>query len=270
MIKPMLAHEYDKRGKSIHWPAWVQPKLDGIRVIAHRQADGVKYFSRLGNEFHTLGHLSQHICEMFPPDTYLDGEAYNYKMDFPSISSAVKRDVPNLDSKRIQLWVYDLITPLYFVARNRLLEHCAKRNSCDSPVVFLPAVEVKDEAAMKKSHALFTKNGFEGTIIRNANALYVHTRTVDLQKHKDFQDSEFEIVGSVQCTGKDAGMIKFLCVTDNGVEFDVEPGGSDDLRRRMWAERETFHGKRCTVKYQGFYPSGKPRFPTAAVVRDYE
>jgi len=28
---PMLAHDFKKRGKAIEWPAYVQPKLNGIR-----------------------------------------------------------------------------------------------------------------------------------------------------------------------------------------------------------------------------------------------
>jgi len=275
----MLAHDYMKRGKSIVYPAFVQPKLDGIRVIAHRRDNDVVYYSRLGNKFATLNHLNAAIMAISPPGAYLDGEIYVHGVPFELICSAVKRDNPNTDSKKMQYWVFDIINDLPFSVRNELLETYASSNEsipddrCDTPLVFLPAIEVNDEASMKKAHKVFTENGFEGTMIRN-DAEYVQKRSVNLQKYKDFDNEEFEIIGAKQAQGKDIGMIIFTCITAKGIEFDVEPSGDDDTRREMWnkyyGNEGIFEGKKLTVKFQGYLQSGAPRFPTAGVIRDYE
>ena len=48
MIKPMLAHKYDA-DKAI-FPAYIQPKLDGVRCIITK--DGA--YSRTGKEFKNI------------------------------------------------------------------------------------------------------------------------------------------------------------------------------------------------------------------------
>ncbi len=274
----MLAHDYSKRGKDIIYPAYVQPKLDGIRVIAHRTANGVRFFSRNEKEFHTLGHLCAQIMAISPPGAWLDGEIYVHGGSFESICSAVKRDKPNIDSKKMQYWCFDIAQldvshSWAFQHRNKMLKEFAENNK-GKELIFLPAVLVENELQMMKVHKIFIANGFEGTIIRNAHANYVNKRSINLQKYKDFDNEEFEIIGMKQATGKDVGMIIFICITKKGVEFDVEPAGSDDLRREMWnrayGNEGLFEGKKLSVKFQGYLQSGAPRFPTAGVVRDYE
>ena len=38
---PMLAHDYFKRGKDIKFPAYIQPKLNGVRMVAHKDSTGI-------------------------------------------------------------------------------------------------------------------------------------------------------------------------------------------------------------------------------------
>lgn len=274
-MKPMLAHKYEERGKSVVYPAYVQPKLDGIRVIVHRRENDVIYTSRGENNFTTLEHLTPQIMEMFPPNTYLDGEAYVHGWSLGQISAAVKRDHPNGDTPSVRLWVFDFPSEKQFEMRNELLKMYALQTPKDSKLVFVFATRVLKEEHMKISHGIFTQEGFEGTMIRNAHAPYIEKKTVHLQKFKDFQDDEFEIVGTAQCTGKDKGLIKFICVTGDrspkaGVEFEVEPMGDDASRREMWKNRDDFHGKWLTVKFQNYGEQGRPRFPNGVTIRDYE
>ena len=37
LFLPMLAHRYDKHSSKIKFPCWVQPKLDGVRMIAKKE-----------------------------------------------------------------------------------------------------------------------------------------------------------------------------------------------------------------------------------------
>lgn len=52
-FKCMLAHKFEeKRVKK--WPIAVEPKLDGVRVLAMAHADGMGFFSRTGKPFSTF------------------------------------------------------------------------------------------------------------------------------------------------------------------------------------------------------------------------
>ena len=52
MFLPMLAHSFDKHSKKIKFPCWVQPKLDGVRMLSKvsvKKEDGkVLIWSRKG------------------------------------------------------------------------------------------------------------------------------------------------------------------------------------------------------------------------------
>ena len=79
---PMLAHDYNKRGKSAKFPCFVQPKLDGVRAVG---SNGL--FSRARKPF---AHLT-HIVNELPSGIILDGELYTNKLTFQEIVGLVKR-----------------------------------------------------------------------------------------------------------------------------------------------------------------------------------
>ena len=69
----------------------------------------------------------------------------------------------------------------------------------------------------------FLEQGYEGSIIRN-NKPYEQKRSYNLQKFKDFQDAEAQIIGWVEGKGKRIGTIgKFLARDSDGNEFGM-PG----------------------------------------------
>ena len=82
-IKPMLAHKYNP--DKIQYPAYIQPKLDGVRCIFTK--DGA--FSRTGKQFKNLRHIESALYSLFVtyPKLILDGELYNHELkhDFEKI-----------------------------------------------------------------------------------------------------------------------------------------------------------------------------------------
>ena len=77
-------------------------------------------------------------------------------------------------------------------------------------------VESYDEAEML--HDVHLAQGYEGSMLR-LNAFYEQKRSYNLQKFKDFSDTEATIVGYEAGKGKFEGLIgKFLMQDDDGNE----------------------------------------------------
>ncbi len=140
-----------------------------------------------------------------------------------------------------------------------------------NPIVAVPTRPVETEADFFNWHTHWVAEGYEGSMIRNINGLYVPDyRSADLQKHKDFIDEEFEIVGGKEGEGKDEGTVIFKCITHDGKTFDPRPKGSWELRHKYWNDLPSLIGKQLTVRYQNLSDDGIPIFPVGIVVRNYE
>ncbi|KKK63526.1 hypothetical protein LCGC14_2993400, partial [marine sediment metagenome] len=95
-VLPMLALDYEKRFKSIEWPALAQPKLNGVRCLAHKSSETViEYTSREGKPWPTLEHLTPHLLKVMVTGERLDGEVFTRLLSFEDIVSAVKRQQEN-------------------------------------------------------------------------------------------------------------------------------------------------------------------------------
>jgi DNA ligase-1 len=106
-------------------------------------------------------------------------------------------------------------------------------------------------------------------MVRNSDSLYENKRSYGLQKVKEFDDTEFVIVGTEEGRGRMAGKAIFVCKTDKGATFNVKMEGSlENLRKYLNNPRVV--GKRLTVRYQGYTNGDVPRFPVGVIVRDYE
>ena len=96
-IKAMLAHKYDP--DKADYPAYIQPKLDGVRCLFTK--DGA--FSRADNQFMNVKHIEKALENFFNkyPTAVLDGELYNHELkdDFEKIISLVRKTKPTQEHK---------------------------------------------------------------------------------------------------------------------------------------------------------------------------
>jgi DNA ligase-1 len=288
LVLPMLAHTYAKRKHDIEWPAYVQPKLNGVRCIARMTEDDPEYISRKGKQYTTLDHLNkeveQLICEIGHP---LDGEIFNPDWTFQEIIRAVKKDRGEKTDK-LQYWIYDVVDINHtFEERISILsdEFILKKGYFKpgeliqiENIVLVQTVLVNSEEEMMQLHKKWINEGFEGTIVRNKKGKYIlKNRSKDLQKYKDFLDDEFLIVGGEEATGNDAGTIVFTCrskapigLFEDPKTFKVRPKGSRETRTRWLQDKENIIGKYLTVRYQELSEEGTPIFPVGLAIRDYE
>ena len=275
MIKPMLAYKVDK--KPVDWSekVFIQPKLDGVRCIFTK--DGA--YSRTGKEFKNLAHIKYDLSDFFRkhPNTVLDGELYNHalKDDFEKIISLVRKQKPTEDDRRnaqhlVQYHVYDTIAegPDYESRFNWLRTNLPI--AATMTLIKNTVVDSYDEAKML--HNVHLAQGYEGSMLR-LNKPYEHKRSYNLQKFKDFSDTEATIVGYEAGKGKFTGLIgKFFMQDDDGNEFGCPIGKGYNFadRKNILDNIHDYIGQRATFTYFQRTQAGSYRHPLFKTLRNYE
>ena len=275
MIKPMLAYKVDK--KPVDWSekVFLQPKLDGVRCIFTK--DGA--YSRTGKEFKNLAHIKYDLTDYFRkhPNSVLDGELYNHalKDDFEKIISLVRKQKPTDQDAReaedlVQYHVYDTIAEGVdyedrFNWLTRYLPIAATMTLIKNTVV-----DSQSEAQML--HNVHLAQGYEGSILR-LNKPYEQKRSYNLQKFKDFSDTEATIVGYEAGKGKFTGLIgKFFMQDDDGNEFGCPIGKGYNFadRKNILDNIHDYIGQRATFTYFQRTQAGSYRHPLFKTLRNYE
>ena len=283
-MMPMLALTHDKHGHKIKYPAYIQPKLDGIRCFVHVDGESVTLKSRTGKEFTSLDHIADAVRELVSVmgksvgSFILDGELYNhqFKEDFQGLVSAIKRDKPSENTHLVEFHCYDYVAESRdFEDRIQELYHMDQWLSEVTTIQIVQTFCVENLDEVVEQNSLWLEDGYEGSMIRNAKGGYQpNRRSPDLQKYKSFMDAEFEIVGAVENKGKMEGQCTFTCVTEDGTEFGCKPMGDESQREQYWTDFQAgkLTGKMLTVKFFEWTTSENPvpRFPVGVIVRDYE
>ena len=278
MFLPMLAHRYDKHSSKIRFPCWVQPKLDGVRMIARKDNGVVTMWSRKGKLIDIPDKINAQLSSMLLDGQCTDGELYVHGWTFQRIISAVKkkRDDTDLleyhiyDSPHPSLSFEDRM-PLKGVGSMSFPRYCQSWSLIGKNIKFTQTLRAADRDEFDTLEQKFVSNGYEGMMARNINSIYKYKhRSYDLQKVKRFVDDEYRIIGGKDGSGREAGLIIFKCITNDGLEFDVRPMGSHEKRAEMYKKLENYIDKYLTVRYQELTDDGRPRFPVGVAVRDYE
>ena len=256
--KPMLAHPFEKYSHKISYPCYVQPKLDGVRMLMY--PDGTM-LSRTGKPFQQFPHLKNH------PTLILDGELYMNNTPFDVISGLCRNKQVTDTTTKLEFHVYDVCDNQSF--QERFVQNDFKV-TCTS--MFKVVTDVcRSYADIEKYHQLYLQKGYEGIMIRNTHGAYeVNKRSYHLQKLKQFQDDEFTIVDVKEGDGVDIDTAILQCVTKEGKTFWVRPTGTREYRSHILYSFNNYKGKLLTVKFQNVTEHGVPRFPVGINIRDYE
>lgn len=269
---PMLAHPFNQKKKEIKYPCFVQPKLDGVRCVTV----GDELFSRNGNPFPTLNHIKEEL-KLNTENLILDGELYTDDINFEKIVGLVKKTKKTPEeeknSLKIYLNVFDYIdSNLPFNQRLNNLNKFFEKNKSLKYIKQVKTEECQNEQNVMEFLDKYTKEGYEGVIIRNKEGKYAeNARSNHLQKLKKFIDEEFEIIDyTTPEQGKEVGCVVWICKTKEGKKFNVRPLGSYEERKKQYKNGKKYIGKMLTVKYQELTNDHIPRFPVGITIRDYE
>ncbi|MDD4865169.1 MAG: hypothetical protein PHE38_14320 [Alishewanella agri] len=264
LTKPMLAQEF----KAVtEWPVYVQPKLDGNRCLAARVDGKIMLWSRGGKEIN-LPHIAQTLDAFLPEGIILDGELYVHGQTLQTITSWIKKLQPQ--SFQIQYMVYDCVDSECFSVRKQLTRRILP---VGTGVEWLQTFEVHDEEQLQHYHNTWVGKGYEGTMVRTLGVGYEDgKRSKSLQKMKDFQDSEFEILDVIQGTPRQTatGQLEvpiYVCKCGPHTFNATAPGDMFE-KHSAWLNRDNAIGKMLTVKFFSFTPDGIPFLPVALRIRE--
>jgi ATP-dependent DNA ligase len=287
MIKPMLAYKVDK--KPVDWSekVYIQPKLDGIRCVIYvDDKENIRCFSRTGKEFHNLEHIKLSLRKFFfdcaNVDVILDGELYNHKLrnDFEKIVSLVRKQKPTPEDRLnaqhlIQFHCYDYIETVmnqpYSYRMHQLID-VNQGTLYSACVKYVETNLVNSKEAAQLRHQYNLNNGYEGSILR-LDKPYQQKRSYNLQKFKDFSDTEATIIGYEEGKGKREGTLgKFLMQDDDGNKFGCPPGKGYNYKdlADILNNIHDYIGKRATFTYFERTQYGSYRHPLFKTVRNYE
>jgi len=266
----------------IVYPAYIQPKLNGVCNLAELCSDSnfdnwfLQHHTKGGHLFKTLEHLDEWLIQL-DAMAPVHGELYVHGWSLQKIGGYTKKIKP--DQHVLEYWLYDIAwMEVTFKYRIKWLEfNIAQLSNAvgGCPIKFTPTEIVNNYAEAKVFHDKCVQNGFEGAMLKNVNGMYMFQyRSNDIEKVKDYQDSEFEIIGGKEGTGTDAGCVVYRCITENGGEFDARPRGTVEDRKQMFINLPNDIGKMLTVRFAEYSEDGIPLqpvgVPEAEAVRDYE
>ena len=281
--RPMLAQQWkdhekltSKDSRAEFKSYAIQPKLDGMRCIATKE----KMVSRKDDLIVSAPHISALLSHL-PETIKLDGELYIPNCDLQTIMSFTRRTNVHRDYTILEYHVFDLIDlEATFEERHNELkivyEHLLKAWEMfqhevrvlspgmralhevqrDCPIKLVETHFTSNKDDITKFHKLNLEQKYEGSIIRNPEGLYeLDSRSPNLLKYKEYLDAEYEIVDVVEAHDK-TGL--FVCKTESGQIFDVDPAWTKDAKQLLLKRKEYYIGRMLTVRFEKFSRDGIP------------
>jgi len=243
-------------------------KLDGYRCIAIIDENSdTQFFSRNGNQFHTLGKIAKEIKELGIKNIIFDGELCINTEDGRDDFQAIQKEAIQKDHtiERPKYWLFDMIPTDVFYAEyggelfserlnklTRLLAHTHAKT-----IQILPQVKIKSEEDLYRLRDMAIEAGREGLIVKK-DTVYQGKRTNDLLKAKVMHDAEYLVkdaefdVNRVIVDGveKEEVMLARVVIEHKGNRVAVGSGFNLEEKRHYFKYPNEIIGATITVKYQ--------------------
>lgn len=271
----MLAHKYEaERIKT--WPQIVEPKLDGVRVLAFVSETGIAFMSRSGKPFTAFDHFGPMLMkvhqDIYGGDFVFDGEMVSG--DFNKTSGDVRRK--DQEATDAIFHVFELMPMEFFkgddkvrkeayLERRRYLKDCMSKihEKGYENITMTPQYMVNSHDEIMEYYRKVRDRGLEGLIVKDPKGHYYRRRNHAWMKIKGQESADVPIIDAVEGTGKYEGMLGALVVDVDGVSVNVGSGLSDEQRMTFWS---AFHadelvGNLIEVEYHEKTPDGSLRHP---------
>lgn len=252
----MLPQSY--KGQELTNWMWSE-KLDGLRG----RWTGHKMVTKNGNRIN----VPPYFIENFPPFP-IDGEIWGGRQSYEKTSSIVSTSSKDKGWDTLRYGIFD--APSAGVPIEQRLKKVTQWFS-KHPSQYAFIVEqhpLKDKEELVSILQEIETAGGEGIVIIKKGSMYTNGRSSEILKVKNYHDTEAIVIGYTPGKGKHSGktgaLIVELC-SDRNITFKIGTGLSDNVRKNPPPI-----GAIVTFKYNGFYVSGKPKFPSFTRTRSLD
>ena len=260
----MLADDSKKHEKKMVGEVLVEPKLDGVRVVAILDVDKdeVKMYSRNGKELYNFPKIVAQLDSMLdqmPESLVLDGEVMSD--DFQTLMREIHRKEGAKTDDAI-LNVFDCLPLIDFMdggcgltitKRKQMLEDFEYPENIR--LVEYVKMNLSDEDGQKQFadyNKLCIDKGYEGIMVKPINGSYECKRSSLWLKVKPFIEVSLTVKDVEEGTGRNAGKLGALIVegTDGGkfIKTNVGSGLTDADRDTFWKAKDKLIGQVVEVR----------------------
>ena len=276
-LLPMLAKSYTGKVWDKVSCMLGQYKINGLRcfITAYRNNDmfkpyGLKFQSREGIYWNSLGNLEEYLLSIMPTDFLddmiednwaLDGEVYLPGYTVNQINHFVK-DPNCVENKALQYWCYDIaIQDMFQELRLKVIEdifgnHIHRFPSLNSHLnnknrfLILPIHSVTCDNEAVKLRDTYIGLGFEGLILRNPHADYQYgrRRVAYMEKFKSATDGLFTILDIYKEPKRDLPIL--LCQNDvNNAKFETRLSATHEYQQMILRDKHIYIGSKVFVEF---------------------
>lgn len=298
-VYAMALHDYKKFSNKIHFPAFIQYKLDGTLfiVVHHPSLPEIKVddqllkidgYSRSRESYEQQNHI---LKELYPvalayPGLHFVGELWKEGYGLQEISGFSRRKADTKLENEIKMDFnifdcFELDQNYSFEERQFILEEAMLKLENPKYVHVIPSEPVNNEKELFEKYEKYLELKYEGAVIRNKNAPYEfgvekEIRSYDTQKLKPRFDGEWPIVNFGEGKGKETGAIKWICADRNSDKdlkdretFAVTPNQPTELRKKIFKKlkedpeffKKEIFGQEAVISYSILSNTGFPQQP---------
>jgi len=278
-----LGVKYEKDGivitDDVSYPVRVEPKLDGLRLVAVKRNGKVTFHTRNGNILETLPQIRKALEDAKYDNIVLDGESMG--RDWNESASVMHASKNMHDDSNMVYNVFDAMDVKQWDAQSCPLTLSERQNVLSevvdligNPMVaHVPHVIANNETELMDYYETQLDLGFEGVMLKDVQGLYTFDRSKAMLKMKPMTTYEGTVVAWYE--GREDTKLKgifggFHMLLSNGVITRVGGGFSDAVRKEFTAKGcDSYVGKIIEVKGQPpLTKDGRIRFPVFQRFRD--
>jgi len=260
----MLADDSKKHEKKMTGEVYVEPKLDGVRVITicDVDKDEVKMFSRNGKELSNFPRILEQFDSMLDQmseSMVFDGEVMSD--DFQTLMREIHRKGGAKTDDAV-LNLFDCMPLEYFKegsypyalnTRKELLQ--SFQYGPNISIVEFVAMDLDDDDGQKQFadyNRLCIDKGFEGIMVKPITGIYECKRSSLWLKVKPFIEVSLKVVDTEEGTGRNIGKLGALIVEgmdmDKFIRTNVGSGLTDWDREEFWKAKDKLIGQIVEVR----------------------
>jgi DNA ligase 1 len=258
----MLADDSAKHEKKLKGRVFLEPKLDGVRVVAicDVDRDEVTLMSRNGKELTNFPHINQQFDDMLDQlseSMVFDGEIMSENFQ------VLMREIHRKDGAKTEdavLNLFDCLTLKEFktggsktpiIERKKMLEGFRLGDNMQR-VEYVECDLTEDRDRFLDYNKLCVDKGYEGIMVKPITGAYECKRSTLWLKVKPFIEVSLTVVDTEEGTGRNVGKLGALIVegTDMGkfIRTNVGSGLTDKDRESYWADKDQLIGQVVEIR----------------------